>query len=209
MSGDVVGCVGQESGEGDGREGSLNPEQDGLLENCCRFHPAAPAALRGAGLLPIPLTERGPCSSRQQGDAVGGPGSRGHQGSPGTWAPVVPLIPTPATAGTALPRLPAMSSPAPSPPRGRPGGGSRGSARLRGSACAAGALPSWAQQRETPDTELEDPARLLPLSPAKPPRAGAAECQGQDLFQKVSAACSIQPRLPVFPFVHTTIDSCF
>lgn len=68
------------------------------------------------------------------------------------------------------------SAPAPSdalastiPRRSCPGGGSQGSARLRGSDHAAGALPSWAHQRETPDAELEDPARLLLLSPAKPP----------------------------------------
>lgn len=148
VSGSMGSCMGKESREGDG---SLNPEQDGMVENCCHA-PHSPNSTQGCGIQPV---------------SGAGPYSRGHRGSPGTGASTVPVVTTPATTGTVLPRLPAVLSPAPNSGRGCPGGVSQSSAGLRGSACGAEPLPSRAQQQETPDTALEELIHLLPLSPAK------------------------------------------
>lgn len=165
--------------------------------------PATPAA-RGHGAAARPVGRAGAVFRQRPGDTAGGPGSRGHHGSPRDPSP----CPSSSGCSSALAPSDALASAAP-PPRGWLGGGSWGTAGLRGSARTAEAPPGWARQRETPDTKLGDPRSPAAPEPSAASPGWSSRAPRTGLISARLRARSLRRRLPVFPFVHTTIDSGF
>lgn len=165
--------------------------------------PPPPQQHGGAGLLPGPSAERGPRS----GSGRETPRGPGQQRTPRlSQGPEPPPQQQRAQLCPNAQRCPRQRRP---PPRGCPGGGSRGTAGLRGSARAAEAPPGWARQRETPDTELGDPRSPAAPEPSTASPGWSSRAPRTALISARLRTPSLRRRLPVFPFVHTTIDSGF